>query len=143
MAILLLADSQQLVKTGLALLLQGADYTVAAQCSDADELLRSIDAHRPDIVMLGQNILGKDPRALLRRLKERGSCRCILLLDDSSEHQAADLILLDFDGFIPQHAPADRLLDCVHTVHLGERWFDPEMLTRILTLALMHPAGSG
>ncbi len=46
-----LADDSVLLRTGLARLLEDAGIEVVAQASDAEDLLRKVRAHRPDVVV--------------------------------------------------------------------------------------------
>src|SRR5687768_15344016 len=45
------ADDDALLRQGVASLLAGAGYEVVGEASDADELLRLVRAHRPDLVV--------------------------------------------------------------------------------------------
>jgi DNA-binding NarL/FixJ family response regulator len=46
------ADDNLLIRDGLASLLQDSGIEVAARAGDADELLRAVDAHRPDLAIV-------------------------------------------------------------------------------------------
>jgi serine/threonine-protein kinase PknK len=48
----LLAEDDVLLREGLASLLEGNGFDVAAQAGDADELLRLVGEHRPDLVLV-------------------------------------------------------------------------------------------
>jgi DNA-binding NarL/FixJ family response regulator len=47
-----IADDNLLVRTGAAALLRDEGIDVAAEASDAEELLRDVDAHRPDVAIV-------------------------------------------------------------------------------------------
>ena len=47
-----IADDNLLVRSGIAALLQGAGIDVAGQSASADELLREVDAHEPDVAII-------------------------------------------------------------------------------------------
>ena len=47
-----IADDNLLVRSGIAALLQGAGIEVAGQSASADELLREVDAHVPDVAII-------------------------------------------------------------------------------------------
>ena len=47
-----IADDNLLVRSGIAALLQGAGIEVAGQSASADELLREVDVHRPDVAIV-------------------------------------------------------------------------------------------
>jgi DNA-binding NarL/FixJ family response regulator len=47
-----IADDNLLVRSGIAALLEGAGIDVAGQSSSAEELLREVDAHEPDVAII-------------------------------------------------------------------------------------------
>ena len=47
-----IADDSVIVREGIATILTRAGIEVAAQASDPDELLREVDAHRPDVAIV-------------------------------------------------------------------------------------------
>ena len=47
-----IADDNVLVRAGVAALLRDAGIEVAAETSNADELLLAVDAHRPDVAIV-------------------------------------------------------------------------------------------
>ena len=47
-----IADDNLLVRSGIVALLQGAGIDIAAQASSAEELLRDVDAHHPDVAII-------------------------------------------------------------------------------------------
>jgi DNA-binding NarL/FixJ family response regulator len=47
-----LADDSVLLREGLAALLEGKDFEVVAQSGDAEDLLRKVGAHKPDVAIV-------------------------------------------------------------------------------------------
>jgi DNA-binding NarL/FixJ family response regulator len=47
-----LADDSVLLREGLAALLEGKDFDVVAQSGDAEDLLRKVGAHKPDVAIV-------------------------------------------------------------------------------------------
>jgi len=47
-----IADDSVIVREGIASILTRAGVEVAAQASDPEELLREVDAHRPDVAIV-------------------------------------------------------------------------------------------
>src|SRR3712207_9350629 len=47
-----LADDSVLLREGLARLLEDSGFEVAAQAGDADDLLRKVNAHKPDVAVV-------------------------------------------------------------------------------------------
>ena len=53
MATLAIATRHEIAGAGIQALLQTAGHSVVAHCSREDDLLRSLEAYRPDIIILG------------------------------------------------------------------------------------------
>ena len=47
-----LADDSVLLREGLSRLLEESGFDVVAQAGDADDLLRKVNAHRPDVAVV-------------------------------------------------------------------------------------------
>ena len=47
-----IADDSTIVREGIASILRRAQIDVAAQAASADELLREVEAHRPDVAII-------------------------------------------------------------------------------------------
>ena len=56
---------------GIEALLQAGGHNVIARCSHEDELLRFVEAHRPDIILLAENIVGQEAAKTVLRLRGR------------------------------------------------------------------------
>ena len=54
MPTLVVADQQEIAGAGIEALLQAGGHNVIARCSHEDELLRFVEAHRPDIILLAK-----------------------------------------------------------------------------------------
>ena len=67
MPALVIANRHEIAGAGIEALLQAGGHNVIARCSHEDELLRFVEAHRPDIILLAENIVGREAaKAVLR-----------------------------------------------------------------------------
>jgi stage III sporulation protein SpoIIIAA len=71
MATLVIATRHEIAGSGIEALLQGAGHSVVARCSREDDLLRSLEAYRPDIIILAQNIVRYEGTETVLRLRAR------------------------------------------------------------------------
>jgi two-component system nitrate/nitrite response regulator NarL len=105
---------------------------VAARCSCEADLLRSLNAHRPDIIMLAENIVGQEVTRTISRLR---ACNCsvaiIFLLEKNNAITAADLLDLRVQGILLSGACAASFIDCVNSVHQRRKWIDPDLLCQL------------
>ncbi|WP_179213734.1 response regulator transcription factor [Rhizobium sullae] len=129
MATLVIANHHEIVSAGLGALLQAGGHHVVACCSHEDDLLFSVEAYRPDIVALAENVAGQEAATTVSRLRTRHrSVAIIFLLDEREAITAADLLSLDVEGILSNAACATSVVDCVDSVHHGRKWIDPDLL---------------
>src|SRR6266568_3649190 len=132
MATLVIATQREITAAGMETVLHAAGYRVAAHCSCEDDLVRSLDAYRPDIIMLAENIVGGEATRVVSRLR---ACNCpvamIFLLEEHDTITASDLLVLDVEGILLGVACATSFIDCVGSVHHGRKWIDPDLLCRL------------
>jgi DNA-binding NarL/FixJ family response regulator len=131
-ATLVIATHHEITAAGMATVLHAAGHRVAACCSSEDDLLRTLDAHRPDIIMLAENMLGREPTRTVSRLRA-SNCpvAMIFLAEEHDAMTASDLLVLDVEGILLSGACAASFIDCVRSVHQGRKWIDPDLLRRL------------
>ena len=136
---LVIANRHEIASAGIEALLQAAGHSVVARCSREDELLRSVEAYRPDIIILAENIVRQEPAKSVLRLRAfNGPVAIIFLLEDPDAITAADLLDLNVEGILLSAACARSVIDCVESVCSGRKWIDPNLL-RHLTIAEWPP----
>jgi two-component system, NarL family, nitrate/nitrite response regulator NarL len=139
-ATLVIATHHEITAAGMETVLHAAGHRVAAHCSSEDDLLCSLDAHRPDIIMLAENIVGREATRTVSRLR---ACNCsvamIFLVEEHDAMTAADLLVLDVEGILLSGACATSFIDCVRSVHHGRKWIDPDLLRRLVIAERSSP----
>jgi two-component system, NarL family, nitrate/nitrite response regulator NarL len=131
-ATLVIATHHEITAAGMATVLHAAGHRVAARCSSEDDLLRSVDAYRPDIIMLAENMVGREATRAVSRLRASNcAVSIILLLEEHDAIYASDLLDLDVEGILSIGVCAMSLIDCVRSVHHGRKWIDPDLLRRL------------
>jgi two-component system nitrate/nitrite response regulator NarL len=127
---LVIATRHEITAAGLETVLHAAGHCVAARCSCEADLVRSLDAYRPDIIILAESIVGREATRTVSRLRIR-SVSIILLLETREAITAADLLDLRVQGVLLSGACAASFIDCVRSVHLGRKWIDPDLLCQL------------
>ncbi len=133
------ADDDALLRQGVASLLAGADYEVVGEASDADELLRLVRAHGPDLVVTDIRMPpthtweGLDAARTIRA--ERPDVG-ILLLSAYVEVETAVDLLRDGRriGYLLKGRVMDAtdLVDALERIARGGSVVDPALVTELV-----------
>jgi two-component system nitrate/nitrite response regulator NarL len=134
MVTLVIATQHEIEGAGIQALLQADGLRVIARCSHEDDLLRSADTYRPDIVMLAEDVVRQEAAKAVSQLRTHNSSVAIIfLLEERDAIMAADLLDLDVEGILLSRACASSLIDCVQSVSHGRKWLDPDLLRPLAT----------
>ena len=135
-----LADDSLLLREGLARLLEDAGLDVVAQAGDAEDLLRKVGAHKPDVAIVDVRMPPTHTDEGLRaavEIRERFSDTGVLVLSQYIEESYAMELLSDNAegvGYLLKDrvADLDRFVDAVKRVAEGGSALDPEVVSRLL-----------
>ncbi|MGY4400786.1 LuxR C-terminal-related transcriptional regulator [Bradyrhizobium sp. USDA 3315] len=127
-ATLVIATHHEITAAGIETVLHAAGYRVAARCSSEDDLVRSLGALRPNIIMLAENMVGREPTRMVSRLRACNRSVALIFLLERDAVTASDLLVLDVDGILSIGVCAMSFIDCVRSVHHGRKWMDPDLL---------------
>lgn len=131
---LVVAAHDDIAGAGIEALLQASGHKVVARCPSQDELLRSLNTHHPNIVLLTEAIVQHETAKTVSELRAHStSVSIILLLEERDAIMAADLLKPDVDGILLSGARASSLIDCVQSVSRGRKWVDPNLLHHLAT----------
>jgi DNA-binding NarL/FixJ family response regulator len=135
-----LADDSVLLREGVARLLEEAGLDVVAQAGDADDLLRKVGAHKPDVAIVDVKMPPTHTDEGLRaaaEIRERHPEVGVLVLSQYLEEgYALDLLSSSAErmGYLLKDrvADLDRFVDAVRRVGEGGSALDPEVVSRLL-----------
>jgi len=135
-----LADDAMLLRTGLARLLTESGITVVAECADADELLRDVARHGPDVAVVDIRMPPThtdEGLVAARRIREQHPGTAVLLLSQYLEPRYAQRLLADQPGglgYLLKERVADVavLIDALRRLTEGECVIDPTIVARLL-----------
>jgi DNA-binding NarL/FixJ family response regulator len=135
-----LADDSVRLREGLARLLEEAGLEVVAQAGDADDLLRKVGAHKPDVAIVDVKMPPTHTDEGLRaaaEIRERHPEVGVLVLSQYLEEgYALDLLSSSAErmGYLLKDrvADLDRFVDAVRRVGEGGSALDPEVVSRLL-----------
>jgi DNA-binding NarL/FixJ family response regulator len=133
-------EDSVLVREGIVRVLREAGFDVVAQAADAEDLVRKVSAHKPDVAVVDIKMPPTETddglRAAMeirRRLPETG---VIVLSQYLEEGYALDLVAdgADGAGYLLKDRVGDveRFADSVRRVGEGGSALDPEVVVQIL-----------
>jgi DNA-binding NarL/FixJ family response regulator len=135
-----LADDSLLLREGVARLLEDAGLEVVAQAGDAEDLMRKVGAHKPDIALVDVRMPPTHTDEGLRaavEIRDRFPDTGVLVLSQYIEESYAMELLSDNAegvGYLLKDrvADLDRFVDAVRRVGEGGSALDPEVVSRLL-----------
>lgn len=130
----LLADDQQLLRHGFAMILGAqADITVVGEAADGSEAVRLTALLRPDVVLMDVRMPGMDGIEATRKITSVSPpTRVIILTTFDVDEYAFDGLRAGASGFLLKNARPDELLAGIRSVAAGDAVLAPSTTRRIL-----------
>jgi DNA-binding NarL/FixJ family response regulator len=135
-----IAEDSVLLREGAVRLLEEAGIEVVGQAGDAEELLRKVRAHKPDVAIVDIRMPPDNTddglRAAATIREELPGTGILILSQYVEEHYAVDLLAAGSEGvgylLKDRVAEVDRFLDSVRRVADGGSVLDPEVVAQML-----------
>ena len=135
-----IADDAVLLREGAARLLEDAGCEVVAQAGDADDLLRKVRAHKPDVAIIDVRMPPRNEddglRAALTIRDELPDVGILLLSQYVEDRYLAQLLAQGAEGvgylLKDRIAEVERLSEAVQRVAAGGSALDPEVVAQML-----------
>ena len=135
-----IAEDSVLLREGIARLLEESGFEVAGQAGDADDLLRKVGAHKPDIAVIDIRMppthTDEGLRAAHRIRAEHPGTAVLVLSQYVEEAYALDLLSESTErtGYLLKDRIADieTFTDAVRRVASGGSALDPEVVGLLL-----------
>jgi DNA-binding NarL/FixJ family response regulator len=135
-----IGEDSVLLREGAVRLLEDAGIEVVGQAGDAEDLLRKVRAHKPDVVLVDIRMPPDNTddglRAAVVIREEMPGTGILVLSQYVDEHYAIDLLSTGSEGvgylLKDRIAEVDRLVDAIRRVAEGGSVLDPEVVTEML-----------
>lgn len=131
----LLADDEDLVRSGLRTILSSADdIEVVAECDDGLYVADLARQHRPAVVLLDIRMRSTDGLSALRRLRALPDPPAVAMLTtfDVDEY-VQEALRIGANGFLLKDTEPDQLIKAVRDLARGGAVLDPKVAARVLS----------
>jgi DNA-binding NarL/FixJ family response regulator len=139
---LLLADDQELVRTGFRLILNAEpDLDVAGEAGDGSQAVNEAARLRPDVVLMDVRMPGVDGIEATRRLGRLTPTppRVLMLTTFDLDQYVYDALRAGASGFLLKDAPAAQLVDAIRVVAAGDALLAPTVTRRMIAEFARRP----
>jgi DNA-binding NarL/FixJ family response regulator len=131
---LLLADDQELVRSGLRMIVSAEpDLEVVAEAEDGASAVAECLAHSPDVVLMDIMMPGVDGIEATRRLVARAPATKVVMLTTFDRSRLVyDALTAGACGFLLKDIPAPQLVDSIRAAARGEELLAPSITRRLI-----------
>lgn len=140
MTSVVLVDDQELVRTGLRLVLEARGCAVVGEAADGRQAIDVVRRTSPDVTVMDIRMPQMDGIAATRELSRQGLATKVLILTtyDLDEYVYAAL-RAGAAGFLLKAAPPDRLVEGIATVAAGDALLAPALTRRLIEEHIGRP----
>ncbi len=129
----LLADDQQLVRSGFSLILSvETDLEVVGEAANGVEAVQLARDLRPDIVLMDVQMPVMDGIEATTNIVDAGLSKVIILTTFERDDYVFAGLSAGASGFLLKNADADHLIEAVRTVAGGHALLAPEITRRVI-----------
>jgi DNA-binding NarL/FixJ family response regulator len=135
-----IADDQDLVRSGLEMLLSARGLTVVGQAADGRAAVNVTRRTQPDVVLMDIRMPLMDGIAATREILGTGSrSRVLVLTTYDLDRYLYEALQAGASGFLLKATPPDRLAAGIETVALGESLLAPSLTRRLIEEHVRRP----
>jgi DNA-binding NarL/FixJ family response regulator len=128
---ILIADDQDLIRTGFRLFLSTQDgLEVVGEAADGHEAVRLARELAPDVVLMDIRMPRMDGIEATRELA--GATRVLVLTTFDLDEYVFGALRAGAAGFLLKDAPRERLVEAIRVVHAGDALLSPSVTRRLI-----------
>jgi DNA-binding NarL/FixJ family response regulator len=135
-----IVDDQELVRSGLQLVLEARGCEVVGLAGDGRQGVDLVRRTTPDVVLMDIRMPVLDGIAATRELRRSGTPSKVLMLTTYDlDRYVYEALQAGAAGFLLKATPPDRLVEGIRTVCAGEALLAPSLTRRLIEEYLRHP----
>jgi DNA-binding NarL/FixJ family response regulator len=143
----LIADDQELVRTGLRMILDAqGDIDVVGEAEDGEQAVKAAQRLRPDVVVMDVRMPRMDGLQATRRIvaEARRPPRVLVLTTFDLDEYVYAALRAGASGFLLKGAPTAQMVDAVRVVASGDAMISPSVTKRLIDeFAKRRDTGAG
>ncbi|WP_433473637.1 response regulator [Spirillospora sp. CA-142024] len=129
-----LADDQELVRSGFAMILDAQpDITVVGEAGDGAAAIAAVSEHDPDVALLDIRMPGLDGIEAAKVVCAETRTRTIMLTTFDQDDYVYDALYAGASGFLLKDVRRDDLVHAVRVVAAGESLLAPAVTRRLIS----------
>ncbi len=135
----LLADDQDLVRSGLRMLLDAeSDIEVVAEARDGSEAVELATRVRPDVVVMDLRMPGMDGREATEQILQAQAdgvdrlTKVLVLTTFDGDEDVYGALRAGASGYLLKHSSPGEVAQAIRRVASGESWLDPRVTGRVI-----------
>jgi PAS domain S-box-containing protein len=127
-------DGQPVLRSGIAsLLTREHDLTLVAEGSTGREAVGIARTHKPDVVLLGEQLADRPTGEVCRTLHRELPSTAVLIFSAVDDDRARfDAVIAGASGYLTKHAPPAEIVAAIRRAGAGESLFDPDTASELL-----------
>jgi DNA-binding NarL/FixJ family response regulator len=132
----LLVDDDALVRSGLKMMLAGAEaIEVVGEVDDGRGVLAAVDVHHPDVVLMDIRMPQLDGIAATRLLRAQPRAPQVLVLTTfDADELVVRALQAGASGFLLKDTPPAEIVRAIELVHAGDGMLSPAVARRLIAL---------
>jgi DNA-binding NarL/FixJ family response regulator len=138
----LLADDEQLVRTGIRMIVEAEpDLAVIGEAADGEQAVAAAAAHRPDVVLMDIRMPRLDGLAATRQILASAGPRpaVVILTTFDPDEYVFEALRAGASGFMLKTVPADQLITGIRVASSGEAMLAPSITARLIAKFAQQP----
>jgi DNA-binding NarL/FixJ family response regulator len=141
----LIADDQQLVRTGFRMILEAeTDLEIVGEAADGREAVDRARDCEPDVVLMDVRMPEVDGIEATRRLLDGGptSAKVVMLTTFDMDEYVYEALWAGASGFLLKDVPPEQLVAGIRAVASGDALLAPSVTRRVIEEFVRRPPGS-
>jgi len=140
----IVADDQELVRTGFCVILEAADgITVVAEAANGAEAVRAVAEHKPDVILMDvrmPELDGIEATRLITGGDRVGAPRVVMLTTFDLDDYVYEALRAGASGFLLKDAPRHDLIAAIKIAAAGNALLAPSVTMRLIDAFARRPA---